>query len=257
MNLLLESDLEPLLEERPGPCLSFYLPVSGSGIQTQQGPIRLRNLLGRAATDLRAQGLDTMAVEVLLEPLEELLADLSFWNTREAGIAIFRAPGFLRAFHLPRAVANAVPSGNTSSSSPLLPLVATDETFYVLALSQNETRLLEATCRTVRRLVSADLPGSLVDALGGQTTGKDLQYHTARTGAALPAVFTAAEAMKGRSRTSSAATCAGSKRHCASSSPAARRRSCSPERSPFPRSTGRSACTRISPDRWFPAIPSP
>jgi hypothetical protein len=190
MNLLLESDLELLLEERPGPCLSFYLPVPGTGAQAQQGPIRLKNLLGRAGEDLRAQGLDKMAVEALLDPLEDLLADLSFWNTREETIALFRAPGFTRAFYLPRAMTERYVVGNHFFLKPLLPLVAPDETFYVLALSQNETRLLEATCRTVRRLAPDDLPRNLVGALGEQTTAKDLQYHTAsRAGAAFPAVY--------------------------------------------------------------------
>lgn len=189
MNLLLESDLEPLLEERPGPCLSFYLPVFGAGMQAQQGPIRLKNLLDRAGADLRARELDEIAIETLLGPLEDLLTDLSFWNTREAGIALFRAPGFTRAFHLPYAFAERSVIGDHFFLRPLLPLVATDAPFYVLALSQNEVRLLEATCRTVRRLDLEDLPRSLVGALGTQTTGKDLQFHTAsRASAAFPAV---------------------------------------------------------------------
>lgn len=179
MNLLLESDLEPLLDERPGPCISLYLPLSGIGTRAMQGAIRLKNLLREARTGLQARGLDPAAIETLLGPLADLAADLSFWNTREEGAALFRSPGFTRAFHLPRAFAQRCAIGDHFFLKPLLPLVARDETFYVLALSQNETRLLEATCRTVRRLGPEDLPQSLVEALGEVKTAQNLQYHTA------------------------------------------------------------------------------
>jgi hypothetical protein len=74
---------------------------------------------------------------------------------------------------------------------PLLPLVAEGDPFYVLALSQNEVRLLEATARTVRRREVEDLPGSLVDALGEQRTAQDLRYHTASAApaGARPAIY--------------------------------------------------------------------
>lgn len=191
MNLLLQSDLEPLLEDRPGPCLSFYLPVFGGGAQTQQGPIRLKNLLERAGGDLQMRGYDENAIETLLGPLADLLDDVSFWNTREVGIALFQAPGFTRIFHLPRVFAERYTVGDHFFVRPLLPLVANDAPFYVLALSQNEARLLEATCRTVRRLEPEDLPRSLTDALGKKKTAQNLQYHTASAAhaGALPAVY--------------------------------------------------------------------
>lgn len=179
MNLLLESDLEPLLDERPGPCISFYLPTDGIGSRALQGAIRLKNLLREAGAGLQAKGLDPGAIETLLGPIEDLAADPSFWNTSEEGAALFRSPGFTRAFHLPRGFAQRCVIGEHFFLKPLLPLVASGETFYVLALSQNETRLLEATCRTVRRLGPEHLPHSLVDALGEVKTAQYLQYHTA------------------------------------------------------------------------------
>lgn len=179
MNLLLESDLEPLLDERPGPCISLYLPLSGIGTRALQGGIQLKNLLREARAGLQARGLDPGGIESLLGPLEDLVTDLSFWNTQEDGVALFRSPGFTRAFHLPHAFAQRCVVGDHFFLKPLLPLVSSGETFYVLALSQNGTRLLEATCRTVRRLHPEGLPGSLVEALGEVKTAQYLQYHTA------------------------------------------------------------------------------
>jgi hypothetical protein len=189
MKLLLESDLEPLLEERQGPCVSLYLPISGVG--SPQGTIRLKNLLRQASVELRARGLDQPDIDSLLEPLEDLVDDFSIWNTREQGMALFRAPGFTSSLHLQHALPERCVIGDHFFLKPLFPYVVSDQPFYVLALSQNETRLLEATCRTVRRLELDGLPGSLTEALGAQKTPQDLQYHTASRAraAALPAIY--------------------------------------------------------------------
>lgn len=182
MNLLLESDLEPLLEERPGPCLSLYLPTDGIGTRALQGGIHLKNLLRDSRAGLQARGLAPGAIESLLGPLEDLVTDISFWNTQEEGVALFRSPGFTRAFHLPHGFAKRCVIAGHFFVKPLLPLVSRGETFYVLALSQKGTRLLEANCREVRRLHPEGLPGSLVEALGEEKTAQHLQYHTASHG---------------------------------------------------------------------------
>lgn len=190
MNALLTTDVEPLLEDRPGPCISLYCPTVRSGARPQQGPICLKNLLSEVAEVLRANELDKMAVESLLGPLEELLSDVSFWNTREEGLALFRAPGFLQAFHLPRAFPDRWFIGERFFLKPLLPLVASDGLFHVLALSQNEVRLLAATGRTVRRIEAPDLPESLAAALGSEETPQQLLYHTAASASAgQPAIY--------------------------------------------------------------------
>lgn len=179
MNLLVEDDLEPLLVERPGPCISLYLPLSGIGTRALQGGIQLKNLLREARAGLKEREHGPGMIESLLGPLEDLTTDLSLWNTQEDGVALFRSPGFTHAFHLPHAFAQRCVIGDHFFVKPLLPLVSSGETFYVLALSQNGTRLLEATCRTVQRLHPEGLPGSLLEALGDVKTAQNLQYHTA------------------------------------------------------------------------------
>lgn len=190
MNLLPASDLAELLEERPGPCVSFYFPIAPDTTRRPQGLPRLRRLLSRTGARLAADGLDEAAVMSLLRPLEDLLADSFFWNTREEGVAIFRSPGFTRAFQLPRAFPERWTVGDHFFLKPLLPLVAQDDPFYVLALSQNEVRLLAASVHKVERPAVRNLPASLTAALGEQKTAQNLQHHTASPGpGGRPAVF--------------------------------------------------------------------
>jgi hypothetical protein len=191
MNVLMAADIEKLLEDRPGPCISLYFPTFRGTARTPQGPIRLKNLLSRVGTELRAQGVGETAIASLLGPLQDLQADPSFWAPQEEGIALFRAPGFLKAFRVPSAFAERWLIGEHFFLKPLLPLVAGDDVFHVLALSRNQVRLLEATGRTVRRLEGRELPQSLVAALGDQRTAQNLMYHTASAAGAgaQPAIY--------------------------------------------------------------------
>ena len=177
MDLLLPRDLIILLEDRPGPCVSLYLPTIRTGPEIRQGAIRLKNLLGKVRERLDKQGISD--VDALLAPAERLLDDPLFWQGQGDGLALFCAPGFFRSFRLPYSFTERSLVADYFFLRPLLPLVEADGPFYVLALSQNEVRLLEATRQTVRRIDSKILPHSLTEALGGQFTSQDLGYHTA------------------------------------------------------------------------------
>lgn len=179
MDLLLARDLVILLEDRPGPCVSLYIPTFRTGAETRQGAIRLKNLLGKVRERLEERGLSAREMEALLAPAERLLDDSLFWQGQGDGLALFFSPGFFRSFRLPFSFTERGLVADYFFLRPLLPLVDADGPFYVLALSQNEVRLLEATRQTVRRIDSKILPQSLIEALGTQTTSQDLQYHTA------------------------------------------------------------------------------
>jgi hypothetical protein len=189
MNLLPASELPELLRDRPGPFVSLYFSTRSDTTRRPQGRVRLRHLLDQTGARLAAQDLDDATVEVLLEPFEALLDDTTFWGTRQAGAALFRSPGFFRAFQLPREFPERCAVSDCFFLKPLLPLVASDDRFYVLALSQNQVRLLEATALEVRRPAVKDLPANLTDALGAQKTPQMVQYHTASGRSGMPATF--------------------------------------------------------------------
>lgn len=178
MDLLLPRDLIVLLEDRPGPCVSLYLPTIRSGPEIRQGAIRLKNLLGKVRGRLNEKGLSAADGAALLAPAEHLLDEPLFWQGQGDGLALFCAPGFFRSFRLPCGFTERSLVADCFFLRPLLPLVEADGPFYVLALSQNEVRLLEATRQTVRRIDSQILPHSLTEALGTVTTTQILQYHT-------------------------------------------------------------------------------
>lgn len=61
---------------------------------------------------------------------------------------------------------------------PLLPLLSGDGRFYVLALSQNEVRLIQGTRYSVSEVDLEGVPESLAEALRYNDPEKRLQFHT-------------------------------------------------------------------------------
>jgi hypothetical protein len=179
MDLLLREDFEALLADHKGPCVSLFLPTVRSGPETRQGPIRLRNLLREAQERLLGHGLLPAEIGSLLAPAKNLVEDESFWSRPEAGIAVFCTPDLFRAFRLPLHVRERVAVGRRFIIKPLLPLSSAQPTFFILALSQNQVRLLEARERTVREIDLPGIPRNLVEALGDHETSEMLQLHSA------------------------------------------------------------------------------
>lgn len=176
MALLNRDDLRELTQAEP-PCVSLYLPTHRAGAETQQDPIRFKNLLREAEERLDADGDGDEAGEVL-EPARALLDDHPFWQHQSDGLAVFLAPGTRRLYRLPLGFEELVVVGERFHLAPLLPLLGGDGTFYVLALSQNRVRLFAATRHRVREVDLRDIPESLADALGYDWEQRSLQFHS-------------------------------------------------------------------------------
>jgi hypothetical protein len=69
-------------------------------------------------------------------------------------------------------------AGSRFHIKPLLPLFSSDGRFYVLALSQNEVRILQCTRFSSMALDLPELSGGLQAVLNYDDTGKALQFHT-------------------------------------------------------------------------------
>ena len=194
MDLLARRELEGLILEREGPCVSIFLPTHRAGAETQQDPIRLKNLLGEARERLvAAKGVRPTEADEVLRPARGLLSDDIFWRYQDDGLALFLSPGAFRSYRLPLGFEELAVVADRYHLKPLLPLLAGDGRFYVLALSQNEVRLLGATRRSVGEVELGEaVPESLADALRYDDPEKQLQFHTGTSGGGgggRPAVF--------------------------------------------------------------------
>lgn len=178
MDLLSRADVRELTEASGGPCVSLFLPTHRMGTETQQDPIRFKNLLRQAQDRLTGNGLRAAEAREILEPANRLLEDKSFWQHQGDGLAVFASAEMFRHYRLPLAFSELVVVSDRLHIKPLLALLSGDGRFYILALSQNRVRLLEGTRHSVGELNLASAPKSLADALGTEERERQLQFHT-------------------------------------------------------------------------------
>jgi hypothetical protein len=167
-----------LINTTDADCISLYMPTHPIGTETQQDPIRLRNLLDQAEEKLRAAGYAKMGVEERLASARQLLDDRLFWQNQAEGLALFLSSDGTQQFRLPIGVEELVVVADHFHIKPLLPLMTGDRRFYVLALSQQHLRLYEATRTTMTEVDLADIPTSVNEALPYDDLERQLQYHT-------------------------------------------------------------------------------
>jgi release factor family 3 len=182
MDFLTRDDLETLVGYSDGPCVSIYLPTHRAGVETLQDPIRLKNLLRKADQDLQGLGQSGHALPALLRPARELLENYEFWQHQSDGLALFLAKDFLRTFRLQLQVPELAIVAEHFHVKPLLADITVNSHFYVLALSQNRTRLFRGTQASLAELAVQDMPGSMSDWSQEEPLERQLQSHSAGNG---------------------------------------------------------------------------
>jgi len=85
-NILTIKALAELASVRQPPCLSLYQPTHRHRPETQQDPIRFRNLVKELETLLR-QKYPAAETQLILEPFEALAHDHDFWIHTLDGLA--------------------------------------------------------------------------------------------------------------------------------------------------------------------------
>jgi len=181
------ADLKALAEPREGNLVTIYLSTDRGGSSEYLHRLKLR--LDEAEQKLRSAGtIDTAAV---FRPARAILENADFWHHASDGLAAFLAPEFQRIYRLPIQFAEKVVVGQSFYVKPLLPWVNDDGRFFILALSQNHTRLLEATAHSIRRVEVTGMPESEAIARRYHDRDETLQFHSqpAAVGRAPQAIY--------------------------------------------------------------------
>jgi len=161
-------DLHGLIAPVKGPCLSLYMPTPRRYPETQQGPLRYRNLLGQAEAALR-QSYTSHEVHQFLEPFRPLVDDALFWTHRLDGLAVLGSREGLHVFDLARPVPERVIVADSFHIKPLLRIAQSADRFHVLCLHRDRIRLLEGNRDGLYPIEPAGVPLTYEDTVGGNT----------------------------------------------------------------------------------------
>lgn len=182
MNSFGQNDLTNLLRVQERPCVTIYMPTHPTGQQSQQDPIRLKNLLTEAEKQLSGHWLRPVEARTMLQPARALVDDSLFWSQGGRGLALFLTPGGCRRFRLDCPFEETVSVGDQFLIRPVLPVMNQMGNYYLLALSQNKVTLYEGEMQRLESLAVEELPRSMQDALNYDDVDRGSQVHSAAVG---------------------------------------------------------------------------
>lgn len=169
--------LRELLEERPGPAVTIFLPPGGPAPDSARERLRLRAAVDRAGKLLTTSASPDSAAELLVS-LSSLLDGARAWPVGEV-MAFFCAPGFVRVHRLSGDIDQIVVVGPTFHTRPLIRYLQSPSRFWVLELGQGAVRLWEGDARGVRPVDPNPLPPDLETALGYEFERDSAMVHRA------------------------------------------------------------------------------
>lgn len=165
MSELTAENLRALMQDRQGPCVSLFMPTHQAGPKVRENHIRFKNLLREAEAALTAHGMRERDAEALLKPAWSLVEDRPFWQEQSTGLAAFLRDGRFEHYSLPVAFEELSVVTSHFHVKPLLQLFSSDGTFYILALSRKNVRLLRSSHHTIERVPLRDIPANIAEAL--------------------------------------------------------------------------------------------
>lgn len=136
-------DVKILQTIRANPALSILLPTHRTSPENRQDPIRLKNLVNDASERLKAE-YPMQELRPLFAQLDTVLESIDL-NYALDGLAIFVNRDFGRKFDLPFSVKPRVVVDETFATRDLVYAMHRSPRYWVLALSEQDTRLLEGT----------------------------------------------------------------------------------------------------------------
>lgn len=178
MDSLTKSDIEQLNRHVGKPFASVYMSTHPTVVEGLQDEIRLRNDLDQVEEWLREGGMRGPAARDFVQPARALAADEGFWKFRSQGLAVFVAPGFLRAFRLPEMFEELVFVGDRFHLKPLLGNLSDAQRFLVLAFSQKGVRLLEGSRIGLRDIEVTRMPHGIESVVEFTDVEHVVQMHS-------------------------------------------------------------------------------
>lgn len=190
MDLLTRAELEELATPGPeGSHVSLFLPTHRFGRDVEADRLSWKNTLTSVESVLADRGVRRPDVEALLAPAWALHQDPIAWQHMSDGLAVLLRPGWHATFRVPVSLPALAAVGDRFVVSPLLPLVSGDQRFLLLAVSQQQVRLLEGTRHTVDELVLTEVPTNLRDVVEPPESRSDTMTRATSPGRSGPAVF--------------------------------------------------------------------
>ena len=173
-------DLQELLGDRNGPCVSIFLPTHRRPGGAGEDRVRFRNLLDEARAKLLTV-MQPRAVPRLIAQLEPLL-EPDAWRNSFDGFAAFAAPGFVRHHRLPVEMPERVVVADSFHVRPLIRVLQSRRRWYLLSLTATQAAFFEASPSGLSGKTVPGMPATPADADIAPRERPGVSWHSASAG---------------------------------------------------------------------------
>lgn len=176
----LQNMIQETITHEGEPCVSIYTPLEENPAEHRANRTRLKNRIKEAKASLEkyGEGYD----KDMFEPADSLLDADDFWVRPERGLAVFVRKNYFRAQPLPLPPVESSFVERRFNIKPLLPMLAFNDGFFLLAVSQNRVRFWEATRFDMSERRLENVPQGLEEALALEEEERSVQFHTGTGG---------------------------------------------------------------------------
>lgn len=151
-----QKELQHLQAQQDYPSLSILCPTHRTAPDNLQDPIRVKNMVAEATSRLHTE-LGKREAEPLLERLNALVEEID-WRYTLDGLALFVNRNLAQKFDLPFSVNERVFLDENFATRDLVFALNRSPRYYVLVLSEQPTRLFEATHDRLHELRAGKFP---------------------------------------------------------------------------------------------------
>lgn len=165
--------------------VSIYINTHRFGKEVNENvdAINLKNQLQKVKENLKNKNKSESEIDKLLAPAYQLIEDSGFWAHQLDGLAIFIADDFFEYHQLPYSVDTKVFVSDRFLLKPLLYSFSDNHIYYILTLSLDKVRLLEATEYGIHELdLEKILPEGVNEVLSYYQFEQSLQMRSQQVG---------------------------------------------------------------------------
>lgn len=186
MNFVTLGEIQSLLTSRSGWCVSLFMTTHRPGKESEQDPIRLKNMLRDVEANLEAKGMRSPEAKTLLKPVQQAALEPGFWQQNNHGLAIFVSAEDFKVYHLPLDLEEKSVISSRFFIRPLLPVLTGNGKFFILALSRNQVRLLAGDRHGIEERAISGFAKSLSEFLKYEETDGNRSYRAGTANGAGP-----------------------------------------------------------------------
>ena len=149
-------------------CISLYMSTTASTsveANKQRGFIKLKSKLQQLTALLKERNLEQLEIERLMKPAYDILRKEDFWSDLSKGLAVFIGDDFLKYITLPILPQDEILVSSTFYLTPLIPVMTSEEYFYMLVLSKKQAKLYRADAFGIQYVPVPELPKGVEDVV--------------------------------------------------------------------------------------------